>query len=104
MQPELFQARQAKQMQDGRMRAFHGYVFEQLQTQRKDEILHRARERVALWKREKLCSNYYIRFWTSVVNAENTEIFKSKVLDASERRAVGMMQNTPFSFMLKELR
>ena len=85
------------------MRTFHGYVYEQLQSERKEEILRRARERIGLWKKGKLCSNYYIRFWSGVVASADSDIFKQKVLDASERRALGMMQNTPFSFLMREL-
>lgn len=104
MQPEQIAARLAKQAHDHALRGLHGYVYEQLNTERKDELLQRARERIALWQREQLCSRYYIRFWSAVVNSSNSEIFKTKVLQASERRSTGMMQNTPFSFLLRELR
>ena len=96
------QARQHKQAQDAALRTFHGYVYEQLQSARKDEILQRARERIDLWKKDKLCSNYYIRFWSGVVASADADLFKQKVLNASERQALGMMQNTPFSFLMRE--
>ena len=99
--PDL-QVRQHKQAQDVALRAFHGYVYEQLQSERKDEILQRARERIGLWKKGKLCSNYYIRFWSTVVASADSDTFKQQVLDAFERRALGMMQNTPFSFLMRE--
>lgn len=101
--PEL-KARQNKREQDASLRAFHGYVYAQLQSERKDEILQHARERIGLWKKGKLCSDYYIRFWSGVVASGDSDVFKQKVLDASERRALGMMQNTPFSFLMRELR
>jgi hypothetical protein len=97
-------ARQRKQAQDEALRTFHGYVYEQLNTPRKEDILGRARQRITLWKKEQLCSDYYIRFWSSVVASGDSATFKAKVLDASQRRSTGMMQNTPFSFLMREQR
>lgn len=99
-----FKARQDKRSQDESLRAFHRYVYQRLQSEHKDEILQRARERIGLWKRGKLCSDYYIRFWSGVVSSGDSDVFKQKVLEASERRALGMMQNTPFSFLMREFR
>ena len=97
-------ARQEKRALDAALRSFHAYVYEQLQSERKDEILRRASERIGLWKKGRLCSNYYIRFWSGVVVSGDSQVFKQKVMDASERRALGMMQNTPFSFLMQEHR
>ncbi len=102
MELEQKQAREAKSAHDAGLQSFHGYVHQQLQTQRRDEILRKAAERIAIWKKNKLCSSYYIRFWTSVVAAGDSETFRAKVLNASKRRSVAMMQNTPFSFLMKE--
>jgi hypothetical protein len=94
--------RQAKQAQDAKLQAFHGYVHEQLNSPRREDILRQANQRIRLWQQNKLCSSYYIRFWSSVVKARDSAFFKAKVLDASDQRAVAMRQNTPFSFLLKE--
>ncbi len=102
MRVEQQQARHDKQDHDEALQSFHGYVYAQLQSSRKDEILQRAADRIQLWQRNKLCSSYYIRFWRSVVNAGDSETFKAKVLDASKRRSAAMMQNTPFSFLMRE--
>ncbi len=96
------QARNEKQDHDAKLQSFHGYVYDQLQSPRKDEILQRAAQRIQLWQRNKLCSNYYIRFWSSVVKAGDSETFRAKVLEASKRRSTAMMQNTPFSFLMQE--
>lgn len=98
------QVRQEKLQQDVALRAFHGYVHEQLQSDRKDEILRHAQQRIGLWKKGNLCSAYYIRFWSAVVASGDSAVFKSRVLDASARRATGLMQNTPFSFLMREFR
>ncbi|MBL8369985.1 MAG: hypothetical protein JNK28_01195 [Burkholderiaceae bacterium] len=60
------------------MRRFHGYVHEQLQSDRPDEILQHARARIGLWKTGKLCSSYYIRFCSGVVAAARERIANHK--------------------------
>ena len=102
MQVEQKQARRNKLDQDEAHQSFHGYAYAQLNSPRKDEILQRAAQRIQLWQRDKLCSSYYIRFWSSVVKAGDSETFKAKVLGASKRRSAAMMQNTPFSFLMRE--
>lgn len=87
---EQQRARHDKRDHDEALQSFHGYVYAQLNSPRKDEILRRATERIALWQRNKLCSSYYIRFWSSVVKAGDSATFKAK------------MQNTPFSFLMRE--
>lgn len=101
------QARKPKARQDrlaleASLRTFDGYVYEQLRSGRRDEILQHARERIGLWKKGKLCSAYYIQFWSGVVASGDSHAFKAMVLDAPGRRALGIMQNTPFSFLMRE--
>jgi hypothetical protein len=102
MRVEQQLARQDQLNHDEALQSFHGYVYAQLNSPRKDEILQRAAQRIQLWQRDKLCSSYYIRFWSSVVKAGDSETFKAKVLGASKRRSAAMMQNTPFSFLMRE--
>ena len=102
VQAQQLKARQDKLAQDASLRSFHGYVYEQLRSDRRDDILQRARARIGLWKKGKLCSAYYIRFWSGVVASGDSDTFKQRVLDVSGRRALGMMQNTPFSFLMRE--
>jgi len=102
MRVEQEQARHDKLDRDEALQSFHNYVYAQLNSPRKDEVLKRANQRIELWQRNKLCSSYYIRFWSSVAKAGDGATFKAKVLDASPRRAVAMMQNTPFSFLMRE--
>ena len=49
MQVEQQQARQEQQEHDDQLQSFHGYVYTQLQSPRKDEILRRAADRIKLW-------------------------------------------------------
>lgn len=97
------QARNEQRVVEEKRLSFHAYVYEQLQSPRKEEILQRAAQRIDLWRRNKLCSSYYIRFWSAVVESGDSEVFRAKVLGASRRRAAAMMQNTPFSFLMREL-
>lgn len=50
MQVEQQQARQEQQEHDDQLQSFHGYVYTQLQSPRKDEILRRAAGRIKLWQ------------------------------------------------------
>lgn len=102
MRVEQERARHDKLDHDEALQSFHDYVYAQLNSPRKDEILQRAAQRIELWQHNKLCSSYYIRFWSSVVKAGDSETFKVKVLNASKRRSAAMMQNTPFSFLMRE--
>jgi hypothetical protein len=104
MNAQMEHARKDKQAHDARMLALHDYVYQQLDTPRKSEILAHAQRRIGLWKKDKLCSDYYIRFWSRVVASGDGGVFKSMVLDASKRKTIGMMQNTPFSFLMREQR
>lgn len=104
MNAQMEQARKDKIAHDANMLALHDYVYQQLTGPRKTEILAHAQKRIRLWKKDKLCSNYYIRFWSRVVTSGDCDVFKSMVLDASRRKSIGMMQNTPFSFLLREQR
>lgn len=67
------------------MQAFHGYVYEQLNSPHREDILRQADPRIRLWRQNKLCSSYYIRFWSYVVKAGDSAFFKAKVLDASDQ-------------------
>lgn len=78
MQAQKLKARQDKLARDALLRRFHGYVHEQLQSDRRDEILQQARARIGLWKTGKLCSSYYIRFWSGVVAAARKRIANHK--------------------------
>ena len=104
MRVEQKRARHRQLDHDEALASFHGYVYAQLNSPRKEEILQRAAQRIELWQRNKLCSSYYIRFWSSVVKSGDSEAFKAKVLGAPKRRAAAMMQNTPFSFLMREPR
>ena len=102
MRVEQEQARHEKLAHDEQLQSFHEFVYAQLNSPRKNEILQRAAQRIQLWQDNKLCSSYYIRFWSSVVKAGDSETFKAKVLAASKRQSAAMMQNTPFSFLMRE--
>ena len=51
---EQHRARKEKLTHDAGMQSFHDYVYTQLSTARRDEILQRAAQRIELWKQNKL--------------------------------------------------
>lgn len=89
-----------KREQDIALRAFHAEVCELLEGERRDELVKKAQERVDLWATRKLCSTYFIKHWASVLAANDTERFRSVVLDPKSKHSLGLMQNTPFSFLM----
>ena len=69
MQAPNMQARQGKQAQDEALRIpCTAMCTSSCSPDRKDEILQHARQRIGLWKQGRLCSDYYIRFWSGVVS------------------------------------
>jgi hypothetical protein len=96
------EARRQKQAQDLALRDFHAKVCELLESERRQELLRKAQERIRLWETRKLCSSYFIRHWTAVLSSQSTDKFKSLILDPNSKHALGLMQNTPFSFLISE--
>jgi hypothetical protein len=90
-----------KQERDSRLLAFHQKVYDLLQSERSSEILEKAKERVALWKAQRLCHSDYINAWSQMIG--NLDEFKAKALEDVSDNGVALRQNTPFSFLMKEL-
>lgn len=103
MNPNVLQERRLalaeKQGKDQLLLAFHQKVYVLLQSERSSEIQEKAKERVALWKAQRLCHVNYIEAWGKIIN--NLNEFKAKVLDDPSDNGVALRQNTPFSFLLK---
>ena len=55
MRVEQEQARHEKLAHDEQLQSFHEYVYAQLNSPRKNEILQRAAQRIQLWQDNKLC-------------------------------------------------
>lgn len=91
-----------KQERDAALLAFHQKVYALLQSERSSEIQEKAQERVALWKAQRLCHVDYINAWSSLI--DNLNEFKARALDDRSDNGVALRQNTPFSFLLKELK
>ncbi len=90
-----------KQGKDRHLLAFHLQVYALLQSERSSEIKEKAKERIALWKAQRLCHIDYINAWSSMV--DNLNEFIAKALDDLSDSGVALRQNTPFSFLIKEL-
>jgi hypothetical protein len=90
-----------KQERDLHLLAFHHKVYVLLQSERSSEILEKAQERIALWKNQRLCHVDYIETWESMI--DHLDEFKARALDDLSDNGVALRQNTPFSFLMKEL-
>ena len=82
---------------------FHKFVLSLLQTERKNEILEKANKRVSLWKNNNLCSYFYIEKWDIILN-DNLNLFELEIIKNNSNNALALMQNSPFSFLIKEFK
>lgn len=62
--------------------------------------LAEARERVALWAREKTCSPFYINTWRKVLHGTPTTVGKG-LSNFEPRWELALMQNSPFVSLLR---
>jgi hypothetical protein len=91
-----------KQERDSALLVFHQKVYALLQSSdRAQAIREQARAKIALWNDQKLCHSDYINAWSSMIY--NLNEFKLKALDDPSDNGVALRQNTPFSFLMKEL-
>lgn len=84
------------------MLAFHQKVYEQLKSPQKQNIEKRALSRVYLWKEQNLCSKYYIDSWLSILG-NGIDEYQQRVLSKDSKESVALMQNSPFSFLMKKI-
>lgn len=93
-----------QKLQDDRdLRMFHARVGELLEGERRPELIQRAKRRVSMWEERRLCSSYYINQWSALLTAYSTEKFREVILSPSSSRSLALMQNSPFSFLMREL-
>ncbi len=91
-----------KQARDARLLSFHLKIYALLQTSdRAPAIREKAKARVALWKDQRLCHVDYINTWTLMI--DNLSEYQAKALDDPSDNGVALRQNTPFSFLMREL-
>ena len=100
---ELKQARSHKREQDVRLFAFHRKVYTLLNSPRASEILLQAIGRINIWKERDLCSDYFITAWTSILSSNNLIEFEKRILDPSSKESLALVQNSPLSFLMREL-
>jgi len=107
MNPNVLQERRLalaeKQGKDAALLAFHHQVYDLLQSSdRAPALRDQAKAKIALWADQKLCHADYIHAWGKMIDDLNE--FKVKALDDPSDNGVALRQNTPFSFLLKELK
>lgn len=60
------------------------------------QALRDARNMVALWKKNKTCSEHYIREWTRILAGTPVQV-AGRIRDIDEQWLDALLQNTPFS-------
>lgn len=101
---ELKTARSSKREQDVRLLAFHQKVFHLLKSPSASEILSKAVGRINLWRDQNLCSDYFISAWTSILSSKEFEEFEKRILDPNSKESLALIQNSPLSFLMREIK
>jgi len=60
------------------------------------QALRDARDMVALWKRNRTCSEHYVAEWTRILAGAPAQV-AGKIRDIDEQWLDALLQNTPFS-------
>lgn len=64
-------------------------------------MIARAQARIQKWEEQDLCSRFYIDAWKRLLNADPSHI-ELEVCNGSPQ-AHALAQNSPFTFLLKEV-
>lgn len=81
--------------------SFHQKVYELLSLEDGDGIKAEALNKVELWKKDNLCIRYYIETWEAIIK-NGLAMFHEKILSSESRESLALMQNSPFSFLMRE--
>lgn len=101
---ELKTARSIKREQDLRLLAFHQKIFPLLKSPSSSEILLKAASRINLWREQNLCSDYFISAWTSILSSRELEEFEKRILDPNSKESLALIQNSPLSFLMRDIK
>lgn len=84
-----------------KLNRLHRYVLVLLSFDRRDSVLSQASERICVWEEHRLCSQFYIDSWRRLIHSGLSSMEREVCGDAPQARALA--QNSPFSFLLKEI-
>lgn len=87
---------------ENKLYQFHVFVYSKMNSDETGKVISKAMERIALWEKDNLCSKYYINSWRNILSKSDINVFKSVILDNSSGKSSALMQNTPFSFLIRE--
>ena len=94
-------ARQADARKYEKLGRLHRHALVLLQSDRRQDVIAKAQERIRLWEERDLCSRFYIDAWRRLLSSDPSEIEREIFNGAPQAHALA--QNSPFSFLMKEV-
>lgn len=94
-------ARQADAQKYEKLGRLHHYALRLLRSDRRQDVLAKAQERIQMWEERDLCSRFYIDSWRRLLNSDPSEMEREVCNGAPQAHALA--QNSPFSFLMKEV-
>ncbi|MBU3564260.1 MULTISPECIES: hypothetical protein [unclassified Polynucleobacter] len=94
-------ARKADAEKYEKLSRLHQHVLVLLRSDRRNDVLHQAEGRIQKWEERDLCSRFYIDSWRRLINSDPSEMEREVCGDAPQAHALA--QNSPFSFLMKEV-
>lgn len=95
-------ARKADAEKYEKLGRLHRHALILLRSDRRNDVVHQAEVRIRMWEEKELCSRFYIDSWRRLINADPSEMEQEVCGDAPQAHALA--QNSPFSFLMKEVR
>lgn len=80
----------------------HRHALVLLRSDRRNDVKVQAERRIRMWEERDLCSRFYIDSWRRLINSDPSEMEREVCGDAPQAHALA--QNSPFSFLMKEVR
>lgn len=93
-------ARQADSERYLKIGCLHKHAVFLLQSDRRIEVISKAEERIKKWEEGKLCSRFYIDSWRRLLKLDPAQM-EREIQEGPQAHAFA--QNTPFSFLMKEV-
>jgi hypothetical protein len=95
-------ARKADAEKYEKLGRLHRHVLLLLRSDRRNDVVHQAEGRIRMWEERDLCSRFYIESWRRLIHSDPSEMEREVCGDAPQANALA--QNSPFSFLMKEVR
>ena len=94
-------ARQADAQKYEKLARLHRHALVLLRSDRRQDVIAKAQARIQKWEEQDLCSRFYIDAWKRLLNSDPSHMEQEVCNGAPQAHALA--QNSPFSFLMKEV-